>query len=129
MGDGWAHLEAPLSYASMIAGPNAGWAGRGEGDKRMPVEMSPAEVALQRLLYTHFDAIGADMRRCDEDVVSEDYRLVAYCHHPENPDVGTPVLLEERIDWRLPQAGIVVNFGQVQAGRCQDCGTILYTLI
>jgi hypothetical protein len=95
----------------------------------MPVELSPAEVALQRLLYTHFDAIGADVRRCDDDVVSEDYQLVTYCHHPEDPEAATAVWLDQRIDWRLPQAGIVLNFGQVQAGRCKDCGTILYTLI
>jgi hypothetical protein len=95
----------------------------------MSVESNPAEVALQRLLFTQFDAIGADIRRCDDDVSSEDFRLVAYCHHPEDPEVATTVCLDERIDWRVPQAGIVINFGQVQAGRCVECGTILYTLL
>ena len=100
-----------------------------KGERRMPVDASPADVALQRLLYTHFDAIGADVRRCDEDVFSEDFRLFANCDHGLAGAPVKAVLLDDRLDWRVPQAGIVLNFGQVQAGRCSECGTILYTLI
>ncbi|MBC7545762.1 MAG: hypothetical protein H7338_23775 [Candidatus Sericytochromatia bacterium] len=95
----------------------------------MPVELSPPEVALHKHLFTHFDAIGADVRRCDDDVVSEDFALFAHCFHPDDPETPVAVPLDQRLDWRVAQASCILNFGQVQAGRCPECGTILYTLL
>lgn len=94
----------------------------------MQVEMNPAEVWLLETLRAHFTAPNAPVRRCDEDVFSENVQLYANCIHPDQPE-GIAVLLGERLDWRLPQAGISLNFGQVQAGRCHECGNVLYTLL